>query len=408
MTERPEGGHAPQRIEWVPETTVGETPTDPAWNPYSDTITSWFDGTPNANTEPLGPGHGGIDPAGFYAGSETHEYSFTYRMQQWFVDGGGNTADPSYDAIDRDTDNWFAGRHSVVAREEHTTDAGSANSGRRIYAVGQGGHPTGCTVPFETEDGLPIELTLNYQFEKVRTYSISQPAASTTVWVQSTDASDTTQTLTVEDEGAATTEGVSLNGTTAVETTASFADIDAAELDAETTGDVEVYDGDPGVSGTLLLTIPGEAQYDNGEGDLGVPALGSGSHASALGSDYVVFNDDSITYAGALSNAEIISGELEVTQNATDNTQTGTQRRSISPQNRQTMFRVSFAGKKVTVDMMTEHLQANATDVVWTADEGTVTGPNAVVMDPGSIGKEAGEAKTQLDVELESEGITIT
>lgn len=396
-----QAGVRPTRTEWIPESTEGVIPSDPDWRLFSDNMTSQWDWEPDANTTRQ-DGVGEITAQGFFNGTETHDASFEYDLQQWYSDSG----DPGYDFLVPAPDNSLRNTHAVVSRSEQD-DGGAADAGRRIFTVGKGGHPDELTAPFETEDGSPISQELSYQFEKVRQYDVSQPASSTTVWVQSTDDADTTQTLTLEDEGAATTDDVDLNGTTAVESLSSFADLDAAELDSETVGDVEVYDGDPGASGNLLLTIKGSNAYPAGEGDLGIPALGSGSHANALDTDYIRFIDDSLSIPNVESDVEIISGEMNVSTGIESNSKVGTAAQNIHAAAWEYLVTATLAGSSISVDQTTNYLTENTGTVTWTAQEGDIDFNDAFIQSPGSYTKEQGDGKLQMDNEWEAQTLTI-
>jgi len=316
----PEAGTRPTRIEYVREDTRGVTPTDPAWNTYSDHIINWWDWEPDANKNDEQPA-GGMDPDFTAPGSETHEATISYWLQNWLVDGSGNAQDAAADAMLLSDDNSFNNTHSVVSRME-VSSGGSDGAGYRVYHVGKGGCPTEVTIPFETDDGNPVTPELSYQFEKFRTYRIDQPSAGTTIEVSNNGT--TSVDVTIEDEGAATSETVTVAGGSTGTTTATFSDIDAVELDTDTDGDVVVSDG----SGTTFMTIKGSDSYTT-NGDKGVPALGAGSHASAIGTDYIVFNDDDYGYSTSDIEAEIIAGELNVSLETEDNSVTGTSRRNI-------------------------------------------------------------------------------
>lgn len=75
-----------------------------------------------------------------------------------------------------------------------------------------------------------------------------------------------------------------------VTTPASFLDIDALHLYAETVSDATVSI----IPGDQRAVIRGQDSYDHGDGDLGVPALGTGSHASAIGQMVEFTHDDSV------------------------------------------------------------------------------------------------------------------
>jgi len=401
-----QAGVRPTRTEWVVESTEGTTPDDPEWLLFSDNMTNLWSWEPDANTQRQ-DAVGEITAQGFFNGTETHEAEFEYDLQQWYIDGSSNRQDAGYDFLEPDSDNSLRATHSVVSREEHAS-GGTAGGGRRIYTVGKGGHPDTLTTPFENEDGSPISQTAAYQFEKIRQYSVSQPSSSTTVWVQSTSSNDTSQSVEIENEGAGTTESVSLNGTTAVESVSSFGDIDVVELSAETEGDVEVYDADPSGSANLLVTIKGQNAYPAGEGDLGIPALGSGSHASALGSSYIRFLGDSLSIPNIDGELEIISGEMTVETGLEDNPKTGTASRNIHAAQWTYTITATLAGEKVSVEQTTNYLTENTGTITWTADEGSIDFESAFIQSPGEVSKEAGNGKAQFDNEFEAETISVS
>lgn len=396
-------GTAPLRLEWTQETETGVTPDSPSWSAFSYAIQSYFSWEPDANTTRL-ESAGSLKPQGFFNGSETHSQSFEYSLVRWLKDGSGNTQDPAADFLDVAADNSLKATHSIVGRQEYAS-GGNDDAGRRHYVVTKGAHPSTVTLPFETEEGTPIQVSLEYEAEKTRSYNIHQPSAGTTLEVVSSNANDTTQTLTIEDEGAATTEDVSLNGTTAVTTTATFDDIDAAHLDAETQGDITISDG----SGTTFMTIEGSESYNHGEGDLGVPALDGGSHAGSISEgNEVVFLDDTLDYDGTEIADEIESGELSVDLGIADNSQSGTPRRNYHPESWTAEVTASVAGEGVTEKQMVDYLTGEVHDIKWTAQQGSVTLSDTRLMSPGEFVGEDGQAKLMLDGTWEAEDITVS
>lgn len=400
MSEPFSAGVRPTRIEWIQETTPGEVPADPAWELFSDNVTSFWDWEPDANTQTQ-RGVGAINPQGFFNGSETHEATFVYDLQQWYVDGSDNTVDAGGDFLTPSADNSIRSTHAVVTREEHSS-GGTDDAGRRLYTVGKGGHPSTITVPFETEDGSPITQSLEYQFEKVRQYDISQPSASTTLDVE--NQGSTSVDVTIENEGATTSDTVTVAGGATVTSVETFGDIDAVELSTDTDGDVIVTDG----SGTEFTRIKGTDSYPADEGDLGVPTLGSGSHASALGTDYVRFLDDTLTVPNAPTDLEIVSGELSVDTGLNDNSKTGSARRNIHPTAFEYSFTATLASPNVGHTQTLNYLTENTGDVVWTAGEGSITGNDAFIMSPGSYSKESENGKLTMDNEFMAESLTVT
>jgi hypothetical protein len=309
--------------------------------------------------------------------------------------------DASADAMLVSSDNTVNNTHSIVSRMD-VSQNGNDDAGYRVYHVGKGGVPTEVTLPFEVDEGSPVMPELSYQFEKFRTYTIHQPSADTTLEVD--NQGTTSVDVTIEDEGAGTTETLTVSGGSTATTTATFGDIDAVELSTDTDGDVIVTDG----GGTTFTTINGSDSY-TGEGDLGVPALGSGSHASAIGSDYVIFNDDTPPqWGGSELDAEWISGELNVSLEVEDNEVGGTSRRNIHITGRRTTWSNTIAGPDASVVQVERYLSAQSDDIVWTADEGSITGPNAEYFSPGSSDFETGSGKNTRDIELQSQGVNIS
>lgn len=396
----PEAGSRPQRIEFIRETSRGVTPSDPEWNLYSDHVLDWWDWEPDATKSAEQPA-GSVDPDFTLPGSETHEATISYWLQDWFVDGSGNAQDAAADGMLVSSDNTVNNTHSVVSRMD-VSSGGNDDAGVRVYHVGKGGVPNDVTVPFEIDDGNPVQVELGYQFERFRTYTISQPSSGTTVQIENKGSS--TVDVTVEDEGATTTETKTVASNSTETTSASFSDIDAVELSTDVDGDVIVSDG----GGTTFVTIQGSDDRTAG-GDLGVPALGTGSHASAIGTDYVIFNDDTPPqWSGSDIDAEWISGELSVSLDIDDNPVGGTTKRNIHVNAREVTWSNTVAGPDASRTQIERWLSASNQDIKWTADEGSITGPNAEYFSPGSSDFEAGSGKNERSVEIQSDGITIS
>jgi len=344
MSSEHERGNAPLRLEWYPESTEGQIDGSPAnrsidWNAFSDNIISAWSWEPDANTQRQDAA-GETFAQGFFNGAETHDIEFEYDLQQWFVDGSDNTLDPHGDFLRASSDNALRTTHTILSRSEY--DSGGINNGYRTYTVAKGCHPDSSTIPYETEDGGPITVTPSWQAEKVRRYTIRQPNDET-LNLKSTDSNDTNLDVEVEGDGGSPKETVSLDGvdaTNTVPTNDSYVSLDAVELHSEAQGDIQVLDG----TGQPLARIQGKNSYPANEGDLGVPALDSGSHASALGGDYISFLDDDINLSSFLPaeplltssevELELVSGALEVDTGLDDNTQSGaTARRNIHSEN---------------------------------------------------------------------------
>lgn len=97
-------------------------------------------------------------------------------------------------------------------------------------------------------------------------YRVDDPSSDTTLGIQSTDSSDTSTTVTIENRDGSTSEDISLDGsdgTTFVTGSSTFGSIGAVTIASALTGDLEIYTDDSGSPGTLLGTIPsGTTSYD--------------------------------------------------------------------------------------------------------------------------------------------------
>ena len=267
-----ESGIRSLRLQFIRETTEGVTPADPDWLIYSDAVQN-FEISPTGSINPRG-NVGSPDIANFNAGTESHEFSVQYDLQRWFT----AAADAAYDGMFRNADGALPASHSMWARAR-AGDDGVAGQGSYIHYVGTGGKINTVTLVGEPESGEPIVVSLAYNCRKLRSYQIDAPVSSGVLTVVSTSASDTTQSVTVEDEGAAASETIGpLTGVTPVVGATSFASIGAAFLDAECVGDVTIEDA----SANLCMTIYGQDSYGGREGDLGVPLLDSGGHGAAV------------------------------------------------------------------------------------------------------------------------------
>lgn len=292
--ESVESGLRMDRVWFARESQAGQVPVDPNWNLYSDRVIE-FSASLNPALERL-EGLGTPDAAGYGRALEENEVSVVYPLQQPLVDASGEPVDASYDAFARNQARQIPNTHTIVARDDTPSpgpDDPADASGQRRYIVVKGGKCDASMEPDTTEaEPIPVELT--YLARKVRSYLIYQPASSTDLVVSSSSANDTTQDITIESEGAAASETVTLNGTNLVHVATTFDNIDAVWLSSDTEGDVTVAinDGDATtpVEGSALMEINGGNSYAVGnnvaEGDQGVPALGAGSAPSAIGTAY--------------------------------------------------------------------------------------------------------------------------
>jgi len=389
-----------RRIEFVREVTPGVAPTNPSWGLFSDEVQS-TEATP-AMAVGARRKVGDPDVQGFEIGPEDDQFAVTYHLQRWLVDGSGNAQDAAADGILRGADHEANATHTIVEREDRAT-GGVDSGGVRTYTVVKGAMIDTVSIEGDPDSSSPVLVTLTYVAEKVRSYQIDQPADGTTITVVSSDAGDTTQTVTIEQEDG-TAETLSLNGTTDVTGMTSFTDIDSVSLSAETEGDVTVEDD----AGQTLMVIRGKNSYDDVEGDLGVPPLGSGSHASTIGSDFERFLGDTVERPGGTSLSDnIVSASVEVANNVEPTTRHDSMRRQLDAGDRDVTLTATVIGETQSHDDIVEHLLRTENDIVWTMTGGTITLTAAVLTDAGPRAVQVGDAVIQRDNTFTAKSITL-
>lgn len=411
VRETPESGLRIDRVGVIKETTTGQIPSDPAWEYHSDNYLN-YTWSPSPSPERR-DGLGTPDPSEWDVGNQEHELTVAYHQQRPVVDTSGNPDGYVADALMRDSSNRIPNTHAMLAREFRpvSPDDPSDVDGARTYTVMKGGYPN-ASLEGDPDTGEPIPTELTYTAEKIRSYEILQPASDTLLTVKSTNSNDTTQTLTIEDEGASNTGSVALNGTTVESTTASFADIDAAELDAETEGDVIVSINDgtetSPTEGTTLMTIRGGLYYSPDdqslEGDLGVPALGSGSHPTELGTTFEHFLGDSVQ-----RNAEDIAFDLnnvtfEIENNYDSTPREDSTRYRITEGNRGVTLSSDVVGHRASHAHIMDSLGSVGADLVWTLSKTEITVNGATVTAAPERTRESDQAAATPSVEFSGQG----
>lgn len=393
-----EAGIKDARIHFVRETTTGQIQANPAWLRYSDTVRRAAE-SPNANVYNQ-MGVGNFDVQDFLIGPEDHTLEIEYELQNWLTVGGGDAAS---DGLNRAADGAFLNTHGYMSRQE-LLSGGVLSSGRRIYTIGKGGRIGRVTLSGDPNTGEPLVVTLSYTFEKLRSYVIDQPAASGVCTIRSTNAGDTTQTVTIEDEGAGTSEGIALNGTTPVVGLTSFADIDSISLDAETIGDIIVEH-----TAVDICTILGQTSNGGYEGDLGVPPLGSGSVEAALASAYEQIVGSTIQRGGAdlEENATVSTFEIQCENNLDVHPRLDSRKRRIVEGMRALTASASIFSEKGSHDAFVEHITVNEADLVWTLLQGSITLTNSALTSLGGRTYEAGQAVMRRDNTFTGQSLTI-
>lgn len=391
-----EAGIKSVRAHYLRETVTGAVQANPAWKRFSDTL-MLLGASPNANLyQQRGVGY--VNIQNFLIGPEDHAFEIGYHLQNW-LDG---TNDAASDGIARDSDGGFNNTHAVLLRQE-LASGGIQSSGRRIYTVAVGGRVGRVSLKGDPNTGEPLLVTLGYVFEKIRSYVIDQPSASGVVTVVSDDAGDTTQTITVEDEGAGTSEDISLNGTTPVAGVTSFADVDSISIDAETDGDITISMG-----GDDICVILGKTSNGGYEGDLGVPPLASGSFEGALGSSYQQIVGSTIQRGGAdlETNATVRTLEIVVDNKLDVHPRLDSRRRRIIPGVQDITAIASIFSEIGSHESFIEHIKSTESNLVWTVTAGTLTLGSAALTGLGPRRYESGRAVMQRQNTFTAKSIT--
>lgn len=407
-----EAGIRPQRLHFIRESEQGVAPTDPEMLLFSNNVTE-AEFTIDAQVAAQ-RGIGSPDPQEHRATVEASTGSIEYHAVRTLVDNSGDANDAAYDAVLRDGNNDLENSHTVIGREEHVNE-GVNGTGRRLYLVGFGAYADAEINGDATGDtGANYILTsLEYQFEKLRPYQIDQPEdGGETLEIVSSDASDTTQSVIIENEDGTTTETVSLNGTTTVTTTESFSDIDVIYITdgsgnpTDTVGDVTVTGTS---SGNDLSVLYGSSSYDESEGDEGIPAVGSGSKESSISGDYDLFLGSAFEWPMGTSVAERVqSFSLSVDNGIEPTPDSSSRRQSIDAGDRTATVTPSIYGENETYETFKDHLQSVTNDFEWTTAKQAITLPNATITDPGSKTISTGEAVMINDVQFDGTGLTAT
>ena len=404
----PENALTDVRVEYVEETTVGSPPTDPAWETFSDyyaTVPSWSGDAGVEGENIVGSG----DLADHFRGPEDHTLEFEYWLQEAIVDGSGNAQNPLAIPMVNDYQTGWP-THTLEVRRE-ATSGGADGAGFREYIVAYGARPTASNLPGDPAEGNPVVGRVTYEAEMTRQYIIHQPSSSTTLDLVSTDSNDTMDVV-IESEDGSTTDTVTLTGTTPVTSTESFSDIDAIWVQSEPKGDIQVSDG----SGTDLLERPIAGSATDGvEGHQGVPPLGTGSHASAIGNDpadYQFLGTSSSWGGGNIAEGDRVHAlDLTVEADVTKEPQQGTRRQAIDVGPRTAQAEVDAAGPYESAVQNARYYRTENGDLVYGFPTFNITLKNATLSDTDDVERAAGDANNLYGVTFEPHGdpaITVT
>jgi len=391
------------RAEWISSDRSSGTPrppTDGEWNRFGDWIESYPGWSGDAGTEGQQPA-GSADMTHHFRGAEEHDLSVQWWMQRFFVDSNGDANDPIGALINWDDQGAFP-THEVLFRRE-VSEGGKKGAGFREYVYGSGCKPTSGSAPGDPSASNPILLEAGYACEIVRQYIIHQPADSATPQVYSTSTADTTQTVTIESEGASTTDTFDLDGDTPVtgSSGSSFSDIDAVWVDGDHEGDIIVEDG----NGNQLLEdgdgngITG-SDTDGVESFQGIPLLGAGSRSSAIGNDpegYLFIGTSSTYGGGALADsspADRVHGlDLSIEVDVEREARQRTRRQAIDPQTRTVSVEADVAGPYESATQSARYYTGAEGDLVYVYPDGDVTVTNATPSDTDDWERSGGDGR---------------
>jgi hypothetical protein len=389
-TDQPDSGTLPGRLEWVEEPSYFGVPTDPSWIRFSDVFRAW---EPNPGMDyGAQTATGTSEVQDHFRGDEDPSAELTYDLQRALVDSSDNAQDPAAYGMLRDDQNRLPSSLLIVYRREHS--GGNDDSGMREYDVVRGAKVETVEPDLDPSATLPIQMSLSFAPRKVRSYLIHQPSAATTTDVVSSDGNDSMD-ITIENEDASTTDTFSVNGTTTVTSTETFGDIDSVWLASEPTGDITLTDG----SGTTLMEIKGGLSYSDDEqavdGDRGIPSLGSGSHASAIGTSFEHFVGDRVERPSGTDVRPVITAGGWVVENEFDTASPhGTRHPLESEGNRIVTIDTTVSGPNVGHDNFVDMLTKDQQDMEHELSRTLITFKNTVLTDadPKAVEPEEGRA----------------
>jgi hypothetical protein len=399
-----ESGLQDIRTEWVAETTPGEFPADPSWNAFAAEIAEFTYST-DGNKEGR-DALGNLDTVAHDRAAESASATLSYRQARFPVDSGGAVVDPVAYPITTDASEDYPS-HTVVERRD-VAGGGKLNAGYREFAVLTGARPVSASFDGDPSATEPIPQELGYEAERGRTHIVHQPDTSQTLVVKSTDSGDTNDVI-IESADADTTETVTLPGSdpNEVTTSESFGDIDAIEVVGEHAGDIQVgTDTGSGSIDTELLETPLTGTATDGVDSIaGIPALGSGSHASDITADGPQFLGTDATWVGSTLADRVHTLNMTVEREVSREPRQTTRRQSIDVGARSVSIDADVAGPYETAERIAEHHRDKSGDIVWTFDTGeTITANSAELVDAPEFTRSAGDTNYIPSVTFEPKG----
>jgi len=211
--------------------------------------------------------------------------------------------------------------------------------------------------------------------------------------VDVTNNGSTSVDVTLEDEGAATSETVTVAAGATQTSLETYTDLDVIFAESEHDGDITVTDG----SGTNVLdenTQLAGSNTDGVEADLGIPPLGTGSHGSAIGTDpteYRFQGVDTINWQGASLSDRVHALDFTVSVETSREPITGSRGTSIDTGMRMAELDVDTAGPFETATRIAQMYHNEAGDFVYAYPDNDVTINNAELSDAPDYTRSAGD-----------------
>jgi hypothetical protein len=399
-----ESGLQDLRLEWVEEQTVGQFPSDPDWNAFSNEV-SEFDAETDGNKEGRDVA-GSIDPTEYDRANETATVEVAYRQAKYPVDTSGNVVDPIAYPITEALDTDYPS-HTIVGRRD-VAGGGRLDAGFREITVVVGAKPVESTFDGDPSSAEPLPQDLVYEAQRARSHIVHQPSGSETLVVRSTDGADTNEVI-IESEDAATSETLTLPGSSpnTVATGTTFDDIDAIEVVGEHQGDIQVgTDDGTGAIDTELLEDPLTGVNTDGVDSIpGIPSLGTGSHATVPTEIGPVFLGTNATWVGQALSDRVHALEMTVTRDVSREAQQGTRRQTIDVGTRDVEVSADLAGPYETASLIADYHRDKKGDLVWDfGNNRNITARNVELTDAPDITREAGENNFVPSVTLQPSG----
>jgi hypothetical protein len=373
------------RIEYVEETTIGQTPSDPNWLTLTDYLDelSLDPGGQRSGIEVVGSG----DVVEHFRGPEDPSLDASYYKQQAFVDSND---DPNYPAARPLTYDWSTDYPSyTVEYRRDVGGGGNDGAGFREYIVARGARPTELTLPGDPSDGEPMLEEISWEVEQARAFVIHQPSSSTTLDVTNNGGSSID--VTIENEGASTAETITVPANSTATTTANFGDVDAIYAESEPSGTIDVTDG----AGTGILDQPlAGTDTTNVDGERGVPPLGSGSHGSSIGTDpskYLFLGVDTVDWQGASLADRIHALDLTVAIDTSTEAVAGTRGQETDAGTREATADADVAGPHKSAQLIADQFRNESGDFVYKLPDNDVTLRNAYLTVTPDFTRSAGD-----------------